>query len=210
MIWSAAIYFSLIGAGFMFVEMGLIQKLSVFLGHPVYGLGILLFTIIASAGIGSYFSDRLPLVRMPWVIIYPVLVAALVFAMRFIMPAVASGMASAPILYKILASIGLIAPLGLLMGVCFPTGMRLVRLTQSGDTPWYWTLNGMLSVLCSALTVFVSIYLGISTSLYIGAACYIALLLCIPALRRLQVTQAETTEKSAAGLSPSEVKVLDS
>ena len=68
---STALYFYLIGAGFMFVEVGLIQRLSVFLGQPVFGLGVLLFTIVASAGIGSFLSDRLPLVSRPWVFVLP-------------------------------------------------------------------------------------------------------------------------------------------
>ena len=72
------------------------------------------------------------------------------------------------------------------MGVCFPTGMTLVRQTGGGDTPWYWALNGMFSVLCSAIAVFTSIYISISFSLYIGAACYISLLICLPGLRRVQ------------------------
>jgi len=188
-LWAGALYFSLIGAGFMFVEMGLVQRLSVFLGHPVFGLGVLLFTIIASAGIGSYFSDRLPLAHLPWLIIYPVGVALLVVALRFVMPVLGESLAAAPIILKILVSVAVIAPLGLLMGVCFPTGMILVRKTGGGDTPWYWALNGMFSVLCSAVAVFTSIYISISTSLYIGAACYIALLLCLPGLRRAQIRE---------------------
>ena len=59
----AAAYFSLIGIGFMFVEIALIQRLSVFLGHPVYALGILLFALILSAGFGSFASEHLPLTR---------------------------------------------------------------------------------------------------------------------------------------------------
>ncbi len=204
-LWAGALYFTLIGAGFMFVEMGLIQRLSVFLGHPVYGLGILLFTIIAAAGAGSFFSDRLPLVRMPWIFIYPILVVMLVIAMRFVMPVLGSSLEAASTLLKIVVSIAVIAPLGLLMGVCFPTGMRLVRQTRGGDTPWYWALNGMASVLCSALAAFVSIYISISSSLYIGAICYAALLICLPALRRIPVSEAETMRRKAN--SKSEVQV---
>ena len=188
-LWSGALYFALIGAGFMFVEMGLIQRLSVFLGNPLYGLGVLLFTIIASAGIGSFFSDRLPLVRQPWIIVYPVCVAVLILAMRFVMPVLGSGMAASPIMLKIIVSIGVMAPLGVLMGVCFPVGMRLVRLKRGNETPWYWALNGTFGVLCSALAVFVSIYVSISASLYIGVACYTAILFCIPGLLREQVPQ---------------------
>jgi spermidine synthase len=183
-LWSGAFYFALIGAGFMFVEIGLIQRLSVFLGHPVYGLGVLLFTVIASAGIGSYISDRLPLVKLPWVILYPVIVALMVIAIRFALPWSGSIMESSSTLTKIAVSISLIAPLGMLMGVCFPTGMRLVRLTRGSETPWYWALNGMFGVFCSALAVFVAIYVSISACLYIGAFFYIALLFCLPGLLR--------------------------
>ena len=105
------------------------------------------------------------------------------------MPLLGSSMASASIILKIIVSIGVIAPLGILMGVCFPTGMRLVRLKRGSETPWYWALNGTFGVLCSALAVFVSIYVSISASLYIGVACYVAILLCIPGLRREQVVQ---------------------
>jgi hypothetical protein len=58
-----------------------------------------------------------------------------------------------------------------------------VRASRAAETPWYWALNGIFSVLCSALAVFISIYLGISVSLYVGAACYGLLLLCLPGMR---------------------------
>jgi hypothetical protein len=168
----------------MFVEIALIQRLSVFLGHPMYALGVLLFTIIASAGVGSFVSDRLPLDRRPWVFIYPAVIALGVVAVRFALPAVGSRLVAAPMLAKIPAAVGTIVPVGLLLGIGFPTGMRLVRAARAHETPWYWALNGIFGVLCSALTVFVSIYLGISTSLYLGAACYILVSLCIPGMLR--------------------------
>ena len=179
-LWSGAAYFSLIGAGFMFVEIALIQRLSVFLGHPLYALGILLFTIIASAGVGSFLSERIPLTRVPWVFIYPVIIALAIIAIRFAVPTLAANMMSSSMVIKILASILVIMPCGILLGVCFPTGMQLVRSARATETPWYWALNGIFGVLCSALTVFISIYFGISTSFYLAATCYIMLLLCLP------------------------------
>ena len=182
LLWSGAAYFALIGAGFMFVEIALIQRLSVFLGHPIYALGILLFTIIVSAGIGSFLSDRLPLTRAPWVFVYPVIIALAIIAIRFVVPVLGSSMMSSSMVIKIIVSILVIVPLGMLLGICFPTGMRLVQSARSAETPWYWALNGIFSVLCSALAVFISIYLGISTSFYIAAACYIMLIICLPSM----------------------------
>ncbi len=179
-LWSGAIYFSLIGAGFMFTEIALIQKLSVFLGHPVYALGILLFSIIASAGIGSFLSERLPLTRRPWIFLYPTIIALFILTIRFTLTVLGTNLVSSSMLTKIMASISVIIPLGMLLGVCFPTGMRLVRSARASETPWYWALNGIFSVLCSTLAVFVSIYFGISTSFYIASVCYFMLLLCLP------------------------------
>ncbi len=179
-LWSAAAYFALIGAGFMFVEIALIQRLSVFLGHPMYALGILLFTIIASAGIGSRLSESLPLTRPPWVLTYPVMIAAAILGIRLVLPLLGTGMVSASMAAKIAASIAVIVPLGVLLGFAFPTGMKIVGSARASETPWYWAINGVFGVLCAALTVFVSIYFGISTSFYVGASCYLLLPVVLP------------------------------
>jgi len=73
------------------------------------------------------------------------------------------------------------------LGLCFPAGMRLVRFAKMDETPWYWALNGIFGVLCSALAVFISIYFGISTSLYIAVACYAALPLFLSGMYKLAI-----------------------
>ena len=72
-------------AAFMFVEIALIQRLNVFTGHPIYSLGILLFTLIASTGVGSFVSDHLPLTRKPWVYVFPAITAMSVVALNTIL-----------------------------------------------------------------------------------------------------------------------------
>lgn len=184
-LWAAALYFSLIGAGFMLVEIALIQRLSVFLSHPIYALGVLLFTIIASTGLGSYISERLPLTRPPWLFLYPVLTAAMILLLRVVLGIVLARMITYPVSVKIVIAVVAIFPIGILLGLFFPTGMRLVRSMRTEETPWYWALNGIFSVLCSALAVLISIYLGVSTNFYIAAGCYLSLVLC---LWRIQVS----------------------
>jgi hypothetical protein len=141
----------------MFVEIALVQRMSVFLGHPMYALGILLFTIIASSAVGSLLSVRLPLTRKPWFVIYPAAIAIIIIAVRFIMPLMGTWMMTSPMYLKIAASIVIIIPLGLFLGVAFPTGMQIVKTAWEGETPWYWAVNGTLGVLSSALAVFISI-----------------------------------------------------
>ncbi len=187
--WSGALYFSLIGAGFMFVEIALIQRLTIFLGHPVYALGILLFTLIASAGIGSLLSERLPLTRRPWLFVYPIVTAVCIVVLRFLLTAVISNMITSPVIVKIVISVLLIFPMGVLMGLFFPAGMRLAAAVCAGETPWYWALNGILGVLCSALAVLLSIYAGISVNFYIAAVCYAAALVALYALNQARKNQ---------------------
>ena len=170
--WSGAAYFSLIGCGFMLVEIALIQKLSVFLGHPVYALGILLFTLIASTGVGSFISEKLPITRKPWLFVYPLVMAAAIIGLRFLLKEILAAMITNPIGSKIATAVALIFPVGILLGFFFPTGMKLARQSLGGETPWYWALNGVFGVLCSALAVFISIYLSISMNFYLSAACY--------------------------------------
>jgi hypothetical protein len=55
------LYFALIGAGFMMVEIGLLQRMTVFLGHPIYSLSVLLFSLILTTGIGSFLSGTFTL-----------------------------------------------------------------------------------------------------------------------------------------------------
>ncbi len=181
--WPDAAYFSLIGAGFMFVELGLIQKLAIFLGRPEYALGIILFTLILSAGAGSFISGRLPLTRVPFIYIYPAAAAAgILIALSFLNKALPA-MAGLHMPQKILASILLIAPAGILLGMCFPAGMRIVQERRAQDTPWYMALNGVFGVLCSAMAVFISMYAGISMNFYLAAACYLLLVFFIKFMR---------------------------
>lgn len=179
-----ALYFSMIGAGFMLLEIALIQRLSVFLSHPTYALGVLLFTIILSTGVGSYLSERLPLTRTPWVYVYPVATVVAILVVRFSLAPVLGALVEAPLLVKALVSVIVIAPMGVLMGFFFPTGMRLVKATNQVETPWYWALNGVFGVLCSALAVFISIFISVSTNFYLAAGCYALVLIALYQMQR--------------------------
>jgi hypothetical protein len=196
--WSGALYFSLIGAGFMFLEIALIQRLSIFLGHPTYALGILLFTIIASTGVGSFLSDRLPLTERPWVYVYPVLMVIAIVLEKMILGVALSQMITSPMSHKIAASVATIFPLGICMGLFFPAGMRLAGKVCDAETPWYWALNGIFGVLSSAVAVFVAIYLSVSTNFWIAAGCYGAVLVSVRVLESA-ATGGEATAEPAVG-----------
>jgi hypothetical protein len=174
---SGLLYFSLIGAGFMLTEIALIQRLSVVLSHPIYALGILLFTLIASTGVGSLLSDKLPLTRKPWIYVYPLLMAGCILGLRFLLTVIFVPLEVSPLGVRIAVSVVVIFPIGVMMGLFFPTGMKLAKEISSSETPWYWAVNGIFGVFCSALAVFISIYIGISANFYLAALCYASVLL---------------------------------
>jgi hypothetical protein len=169
-------YFLLIGVGFMSAEIGLLQRLSVFLGHPMYALSIVLFSIILATGLGSLLSDRVPLETRRRFMLWVVLLGGYLGLLPLWLPALTGRFASATLLVRAILCVMVIAPAGVLMGYGFPTGMRLVSAIDRAPTPWFWGINGAASVLASTLAVACSLAFGISTTLAIGALCYILLI----------------------------------
>ena len=168
-------YFLLIGLGFMFVEMGLIQRISVYLGHPIYGLAIGLFGIILSTGFGSLLSSRISLLPARRMLAWVALLGTYIAILPCWLPALIDVFASAPLPIRAMVSLLAIVPSGVLMGFGFPTGMQIVNRIDPRPTPWFWAINGAAGVLASGLAVAISINFSISTTLWCGAVSYFLL-----------------------------------
>ncbi len=170
------VYFALLGGGFMLVEIGLLQRLSVFLGHPIYSLSVVLFSLILFTGAGSLLSECLRLeashVRL---VSWSVLLGGYLLSVPHWLPFAIASFQSSSTLARASLSVAIIAPAGFLMGCGFPTGMRLVQAVDTRPTPWFWGINGGVGVLASALAVALSIAFGIHVTLTLGALCYLAL-----------------------------------
>ena len=173
-------YFALIGVGFMMAEIALLQRMSVFLGHPVYALSIVLFSLILATGLGSFVSERFPLDSGAKLASWAALTGLYLLVMPFWLPDVLLRLDSAGLFVRAATSVLVLAPAGLLMGFGFPTGMRLVSAIDTRPTPWFWGINGAAGVLAASLAVFTSIAFSIDTTLRLGGLCY--LLLPAPAL----------------------------
>lgn len=177
-------WFLLIGLGFMLVEVGTIQRMSLFLGHPVYGLAIVLFSLILFTGVGSFFSDYVRLeksrVRLAF---WALLLALILMATNLLAPALLTAYEGENTVFRALIAIALIAPGALLMGFGFPTGMAMAERIDPAPMPWFWAINGAAGVLGSGLAVLVSLIFSIPTTIALGALCYA--LLVIPGARLL-------------------------
>lgn len=170
-------YFLLIGLGFMLVEIALIQRTSLFLGHPTYGLAIALFSLILATGIGSFISGLLGMTTSyARLRLFPLTAFALLMLTTFIGPKLMTDYESATIAVRGLIAVLTIAPPALLMGFAFPIGMTLSERIDAKPTPWFWSVNGAAGVLASGLGVIISMNFSIPVTLMCGAFCYLLLL----------------------------------
>jgi hypothetical protein len=174
---AGSLYFSLIGLGFMLGEIALLQYFSIYLGHPIYSLGVCLFSLILASGLGSFASDRLILNTRSKMLAWGSMVVACLVIMQWVLPSIFQATTNRERLVRIGISLAAIMPLGFLLGFAFPAGMRLVSAIDVQPTPWFWGINGAAGVLASVLGVIFSMSFGINVTMLISAACY---LLVIP------------------------------
>jgi len=177
---SGLLYFACIGTGFMMVQIPLIQRFSVYLGHPVYAVSVLLFSMIIAAGLGSSLSDRIAVERdRRWTFVLPITIVAMIIALYLLSGPIIQATIDQGLLVRCLIVILLVAAAALPMGMCFPLGLRLFRQYSDDCLPWLWGVNGATGVLASVLAVAISMWSGINSSLLVAIGCYA--LLIVPA-----------------------------
>ena len=168
-------YFVAIGAGYILIQVSLIQKFVLFLGRPTHALTVIIFSMLISSGIGSYWSRRVGDTdrRLTGVFLG---IAALVVLLAAIASPLTGALVGLPLALKIILTIVLIAPAGFLMGVPFPSGLARLEKRHKPSVRWAWSLNAASSVLGSAGAIFLAIYLGLRETLLIGAVLYLGAL----------------------------------
>ncbi|WP_420545469.1 hypothetical protein [Nitrosopumilus sp.] len=173
---SIVVYFAALGFGFILIELALLQKLILFLGNPTMTFALLLFTILLSSGIGSLISAKLIRLNTKNLIFVISGIAGLgLIYVSMLTPLIYSTI-SEPFTIKAAISIGLLFPIGFLMGMPMPTGMRLIKSHVPTFVPWMWAINGGFSVLGAVLTVILSIVYGGSYAMLFGISVYLVAL----------------------------------
>jgi predicted membrane-bound spermidine synthase len=160
-------YFASLGVAFISVELGLLQQLTLLLGHPIFTLSILLFTLLASGGIGSYRSSG----HRPAAACLVAAVLGVVYAL--VLPRLVPALLPLPLAARIVLAVVLIAPLGFAMGIPFPRGLMSVGRGPFPGPPFYWGLNGIFSVAGSIATMVAAVTLGFRTAMIAGAVVYL-------------------------------------
>ncbi len=171
------VFFCAIGLGFLLIEIAQMQRLILFLGHPTYGLSVVLFSLLLFSGIGSLASERLapvrpnPGVRLPALWPLAALLAVIV-AFAFLTPAAIDRFAAQTTPLRIVLAAALLAPMAFLMGMPFPLGMKVASLRADAPTAFFWGINGATSVCASVLAVAISLGWGISMTFWAGLLAY--------------------------------------
>jgi hypothetical protein len=162
----ALAYFALLGLGFLFIEIPLVQRLILLVGKPVYAMAIVLFGLLIFSGLGSLLSRR-----MPW---RGALAALMILALTYpmLLPVLFQATLGLPLGARLVIGVGLLAPLGILMGMPFPKGIAWLERASPDLIPWAWGVNGAVSVVASVLAALVALSAGFTTVLVAGAACY--------------------------------------
>jgi hypothetical protein len=161
------LYFSSLGLGFILVEIVLSQKFILFLGHPFYSLAVILFSLLLFSGIGAALSSR-----FPYPTLAPLLPAVLAVLAGFGLGPVFDAFLHHELPVRIAIAVVALAPIGVALGVPFPTGIRALNANAPDLIPWAWGINGYTSVLGSVLAILLAIPLGFSRVLVLAALCY--------------------------------------
>src|ERR671923_1224488 len=186
-------YFAALGMGFILIELALFQKLILLLGNPTMTFAILLFTLLLSSGSGSLLSSRIARNNMKNLVFIIGGIAALGMLYVIFLPAIVYSTIAQPFEVKAAISITVLAPIGFLMGMPLPTGMRLLKVHRPEYIPWMWAVNGAFSVLGAVLAVIIGITYGSSEAMILGILIYfIALAISFFAWKKKAVVSVAT------------------
>ena len=166
------LYFSCLGAGFIILELTLIQIFIKLIGYPVYTYSTVVFSLLAAAGCGSFIAGKSgPARGRRWILPFvAIIVLYTVFGLSF--PFLFDLFLSSGVAVRILVSIVLLAPLGFFLGVPFPMGIALIGKRQRAAVPWAWGMNGMFTVIGGLASVLLSLFYGFRFTLFAALLLY--------------------------------------
>ncbi len=168
-------YFGLVGLSFMTIEIALLQRFTLFLGHPSYSLLVILFSLLLSTAAGAHASTRFALDRLGRVMLVGgVALAVLGTAGALLLGDALHALIGLGLPARIAITVALVAPSGIAMGLMIPSVVRVLGAAGSPLVPWGWGVNGATSVIGTVIATVIAIYGGFTATLLVGAAGYLA------------------------------------
>ncbi len=175
-------YFFILGLAFLFIEIAFIQKLLLFLHHPLYAVAVVLSSFLVFSGLGSAWLGRVSAGgrgRLLSQAVIGIVVLGTVYLLS--LGPLLDRLAMLPDAMRILISVAIIAPLAFCMGMPFPLGLGRLADHAPDLIPWAWAINGCASVISAVLATLLAIHHGFSTVIAVALALYALALWVFPA-----------------------------
>jgi hypothetical protein len=167
------LYFLSLGIGFMFIEISFIQKFVLFLGYPAYAFAITIFSLLLFSGLGSYWTgtfNRQPEdnIKKAFLVLVPIL---LLYA--WFLPYIFDFFIGEGFWVKVLITVLLQMPLGFVLGMFFPLGIKVINQVDVQMVPWAWGINGMSSVVSTIVAIILAMNYGFTMVAYLAIMVYL-------------------------------------
>ena len=169
------LFFFAVGSGFMFVELFFIKKYTLLFGDPIISFTVVLAGLLVFSSAGGYWSQRLTpralAISLGLLFIFIVLLTMSIDGIVHQVLKLPNG-------FIYVLALLLLMPLGFLLGIPFPLGMRYL-LEYPVHRAYAWTANGCASVLMAVSSVLIALTMGITKILFWAALAYLLALLCV-------------------------------
>ena len=174
------LYFGCLGLGFLFIEIVLIEKASLYLADRTSAFALVLTGMLVFSGVGSLFASR---VRGGIVVVGGVIVAWCMLALLGLEPLLLSTI-GLPWAARATILLAVTAPVSVALGMPFPMGLSRAGAAGGGFMPWAWGLNGAFSVVATPVANLVAVQAGFDRVLLAAAMLYVVTIVSFPAVRK--------------------------
>jgi len=164
-------YFSGIGVGYMFIEIVVIQRFTLYLGSPIYSAGVAISALLLFSGMGSLWTQKQS-ISQPWLKKVLGGIVLIIISYGLGLDSLLQWTIHFPMLGKVVLSAAALSPLAFLMGVPFPAALFFLGRQNDFEIPWAWGINSCLSVISAVLALILAVELGFTWVFILGSLAY--------------------------------------
>jgi hypothetical protein len=144
-----AVFFAGTGLGYMAIEIALVQKFGLVLGHPNLAVSVVIAGLLLWTGVGSMASQQQLLI--PWL----------------------QRQVGRPFAGRVALVLAHLLPVGVLLGSFFPWALERLKAGSPSFAPWAWGINGIFSVVGPILSVAISTTWGMGALMLAAVPVYL-------------------------------------
>ena len=185
--WRVVLFFASLGLAFLFIEIAFMQRFAVFLGHPLYAIAVVLAGLLLFAGLGAGATEWLARAARRWPPITLAAAGIVVVGGAYLglLPYVFEAAQGWPTSARIAVALALLGPIGFLLGMPFPLGLKALGERAPALVPWAWGINACASVVSASLATFIALHIGFTPVLGCALVLYVLAAAVTPQARGL-------------------------